>query len=136
MGSTVNAFQPADALAGPSRVHIQAWVAAIVSAVKEYMQKLCSTTASAVLMKNTTKVSRRKPTNSYIYTLPIDTIILQARTPSTKMVSTKKFLGTSPLSDFHPYSNVAVMAILKMKDFTSGILYFDMGVAVSLISKK
>lgn len=57
--STVNAFRPADVLARPLGVHIQALVAALVPAVREHLPELCHTAASTMLSKDATDVDKK-----------------------------------------------------------------------------
>lgn len=56
--------------------------------------------------------------------------------PLSRMVSIKKIAGTSPLYEFQSYIGITVLAMSNTKDFTSGTLCLDTGMAVSLTLKK
>lgn len=119
-------------LIGLSGFYIRESIATIVPVIKECEKKLCHTTVSIELIKDTTLVGRKTPTGSQIHYPLAAATILQAWTLSSKMASAKKITGIPPLSKFLPYISIAVSFSLKTKDFTSGTLCLDTSAAVSI----
>lgn len=72
----VNAFHPADVLAGSFKVHIRVLVAAVVPLVKKHVQNICNAIASIVLVKDITSVGWKTPNSSEIYYPPDAATIL------------------------------------------------------------
>lgn len=134
--SSINTFCPSNILVGPYGVHSRALETAIVPTTKDNVQKLYNAAALIALIKDAIVAGRITFSGSHIHTLPDVTTILQARIPSAKMDSSKKILGTSPLSKVHPHISVAISVISIIKDFTPGMLCFNTGASISFVSKK
>lgn len=100
------------------------------------MKKLCNTAASIVFVKDATNIGKKTPVSSQIHALSAATTILQARAPSTRMVFAKKIASTSPFLEFQLHIGIAILAISMMKEFTSGMVCLNTGMAVFLVLKR
>lgn len=104
----------------------------VVPSFKEWVRKLYSANVSIVGVQYATFGSIKYPAiSAQIYSSLAVTTILHSRALLMKMITARHISGTKPYTNYQLNIAFTIAMMIGTKNFTSGILYWDMGTIIS-----